>query len=192
MKFDKDRFQKFFKTLPKDLRHAVEIRNDSFKDPHYIELLRKYNIAYVIADTADRWVYAEDLTADFVYVRLHGFKELYSGGYTKPALKMWAERIKSWQSGKPAKNPTLIAKHAVKTKGKKDTFIYFDNDAKVNAPFDAASLMLLLQDESALIMPEVDPKETLKRRIGLSERYLTTLQDRAIKRKVRTTKKAKK
>jgi uncharacterized protein YecE (DUF72 family) len=183
MKYDPDRFKKFFKTLPKDLRHAVEVRNDSFKDPGYIDLLRKYNIAYVIADTADRWLYAEDLTADFVYARLHGFKELYSGGYPKAALKMWAEKFKLWQIGKTAKNPKLISDPVRTPKTKKDMYIYFDNDAKVNAPFDAASLMHLLQEEKSLVLPEISPKETLARRKGLSKSYLTTLQDRAIKRK---------
>lgn len=184
MKFDEAKFREFFKILPSDLRHAVEIRNNSFKDPKYIELLRKHNIAYVIADTADRWVYAEDITADFIYVRLHGFKELYTGGYPKSALKVWADKLKNWESGKTTKKPVLIGE-AIKPKSKmkKDMFIYFDNDAKVNAPFDATSMMLLLKDEPGLILPEIDPKETLKRRRGLNEKILSSLQERAVKRK---------
>ncbi|MCC2677816.1 MAG: hypothetical protein K0R29_392 [Pseudobdellovibrio sp.] len=184
MKFDEDRFKKFFKILPKDLRHAVEIRNDSFKDERYIELLRKYNVAYVIADTANRWVYAEDLTADFVYVRLHGFKELYTGGYTLPALKKWKEKFLCWQAGNTADRPVLIADHIKGRSKKKDMFIYFDNDAKVNAPFDAAALASLLENENSLVLPEIDPRETLKRKKGLNKRILLRLQDRAIKRKI--------
>jgi len=187
MKFDEDRFKTFFKILPKDLRHAVEIRHDSFKDERYIALLRKYNIAYVIADTANRWIYAEDLTADFVYVRLHGFKELYRGGYTRPALKKWKEKLLCWKEGNTAKNAALISDHVTgRSKKTKDMFIYFDNDAKVNAPFDAASLMLLMENEKTLILPEIHPSETLRRKRGISERVLRKLQDRAVKRKLKS------
>jgi uncharacterized protein YecE (DUF72 family) len=66
------------------LRHAVEIRNDSFIDPEFVRLLKRYNVALVIADTAGKWPYREDLTSDFVYLRLHGAEELYASGYSEP------------------------------------------------------------------------------------------------------------
>jgi uncharacterized protein YecE (DUF72 family) len=62
------------------LRHAIEIRNESFLDESFVELLRAHNVAFVIAETARRWPMTQDITADFVYMRLHGNKELYEGG----------------------------------------------------------------------------------------------------------------
>ena len=68
------------------LRYAVEVRHPSFMVPEFFALLRKHKIAFVFADTAKKWPYAEDLTADFVYIRLHGDKELYVSGYNNKAL----------------------------------------------------------------------------------------------------------
>src|SRR4029078_5982627 len=78
------------------LRHAVEIRHPSFVDPAFVALLRRHRIALVAADTAGRWPLLEDLTADFVYVRLHGDEELYASGYDDAALDRWAARIAKW------------------------------------------------------------------------------------------------
>ncbi len=63
-------------------------------------LLREQNIALVVADTAGRWPFLEDLTSDFVYVRLHGDAKLYESGYTDAALERWAERIRAWRDGR--------------------------------------------------------------------------------------------
>jgi uncharacterized protein YecE (DUF72 family) len=83
----------------RELRHAIEIRNESFLDPSFIELLRAHNIALVIAETAGRWPMVHDITADFVYLRLHGDKELYRSGYSDKALERWARRIRAWSAG---------------------------------------------------------------------------------------------
>jgi uncharacterized protein YecE (DUF72 family) len=105
------------------LRHAIEIRHPSFVDEKFTSLLKKYDIGLVVADTAGKWPKLFDVTADFVYVRLHGDVEIYKSGYTSRALDSWAKRIRAWaQDGK-------------------DVFVYFDNDMKVKAPFDALSLM---------------------------------------------------
>jgi uncharacterized protein YecE (DUF72 family) len=68
------------------LRHALEVRHESFVDPRFVELLRRWRIALVVADTAGTWPAMEDVTADFVYVRLHGDAELYVSGDTDVAL----------------------------------------------------------------------------------------------------------
>jgi uncharacterized protein YecE (DUF72 family) len=107
------------------LRYAVEIRHPSFLVPEFFEMLRTCQIAFVIADTAGKWPYAEEITADFVYCRLHGDEQLYVSGYGDPALRSWAGRIRRWRRGR-------------------DVFVYFDNDAKVHAPFDAQRLSELL------------------------------------------------
>lgn len=123
------------------LRHAMEIRHDSFIDPAFIALLRKYKVALVVADTVNKWPYSEDVTADFMYLRLHGEKELYAGGYTEAALDRWAERIRAWNTGgEPADARRISDQPAAKRKSR-DIFCYFDNDIKVDAPFDARRLI---------------------------------------------------
>ena len=104
------------------MRHAVEIRHESFMDPAFIAMLRRYNVALVVADTAGRWPLCEDLTADFVYIRLHGDKELYASGYEDAAIAAWAARIHAWRK-------------------ERDVYCYFDNDIKVHAPYDAQRLI---------------------------------------------------
>jgi len=75
------------------LRYCVEIRHASFLVPDFFELLREFNIAFVFADTAGKWPYAADLTANFVYCRLHGDTQLYTSGYSDRALDWWATRL---------------------------------------------------------------------------------------------------
>lgn len=126
----------------KPLRHAVEIRHESFVDPAFTRLLRRYNTALVIADTAGKWPYREDLTSDFVYLRLHGAEELYASGYTPQALKRWGDRIEAWNHGQQPTDPQLIApRQKPKVRKSREVFCYFDNDIKVRAPFDARSLL---------------------------------------------------
>ncbi|RIL03991.1 MAG: DUF72 domain-containing protein, partial [Proteobacteria bacterium] len=81
------------------LRHALEVRHPSFADPAFVALLRRHGVALVVADTAGRWPYCEDVTADFVYVRLHGEKQLYASGYDAAAIERWAARIRAWSEG---------------------------------------------------------------------------------------------
>jgi uncharacterized protein YecE (DUF72 family) len=106
------------------LRHAVEVRHPSFETPRFAELLREHCVAGVLADSGGRWPTIRDATADFCYVRLHGAEELYASGYDEPALREWAARIRAFAP--------------------RDIYVYFDNDAKVRAPFDAMALAGLL------------------------------------------------
>lgn len=167
MSFDPDRFEAFLKLLPRDfkeaahlakkttlkkeridvsfeenlpLRHAVEIRNMSFLNPWFVDLLKQYNVAIVFADTAGRWPYLEDVTADFIYIRLHGDEELYVSGYDDATLNFWSDRIRLWKEGKEPKDRLTMTEEKATPK-KRDVFVYFDNDAKVRAPVDAESLI---------------------------------------------------
>ncbi len=126
------------------LRHAVEIRNDSFIDEAFIALLRKYKVALVVADTASKWPCYEDVTADFMYLRLHGDKELYASGYSEAALQRWAARIRAWSAGAQPDDARLISAKAAPRRASRDVFCYFDNDIKVHAPFDAKRLIAIL------------------------------------------------
>jgi len=150
-RFDPERLDAFFRLLPRSgaqalalarrrdgrmtgcarfaigadrpLRHAIEIRHPSFMNRDFVDLLREHGIGLVVADTAGKWPKLFELTAPFVYVRLHGDKELYASGYTKRALDAWAKRIRAWD------------------RAGRDVYVYFDNDMKVKAPFDALLLM---------------------------------------------------
>jgi uncharacterized protein YecE (DUF72 family) len=105
------------------LRHAVEIRHPSFMNEEFVSLLRKHDMGLVVADTAGKWPKLFHVTADFVYVRLHGDVKIYTSGYTDRALANWARRIRRWAADG------------------RDVYVYFDNDVKVRAPFDALTLM---------------------------------------------------
>jgi uncharacterized protein YecE (DUF72 family) len=126
------------------LRHAVEIRHESFLDPSFIALLRKYKVALVVADTARKWPYYEDITADFMYLRLHGDEELYASGYSDAALERWAARIRTWAGGQQPKDAHLISTKPAPKRASRDIYCYFDNDIKVHAPFDARKLIVRL------------------------------------------------
>jgi uncharacterized protein YecE (DUF72 family) len=104
------------------LRHTMEIRHDSFVTPEFFECLRRHGVATCIADNARDWPVLDEVTADFVYCRLHGHTQMYVSGYSGPALDRWAERIRAWR------------------RGGRDVYVYFDNDAKIRAPYDAINL----------------------------------------------------
>jgi len=172
LRYERERLTDFLSTLPRDtseaaamaqkhdesvsetwtttnqrrpLRHALEIRNKSFVNPEFVSLLRQYNVALVIADTAGKWPLMEDVTADFVYIRLHGDSELYVSGYTPTALKMWAKKIRTWSRGENSNRKKLISAPISGPAGGRDIYVYFDNDAKIRAPYDAMNLAFLLK-----------------------------------------------
>lgn len=123
------------------IRHAMEIRHVSFIDASFVALLRKYRVALVVADTAGKWPYCEDVTSDFMYLRLHGDKELYASGYTEASLDRWAARIEAWSSGGEPTDAQRIAPGSSPAASGRDVYCYFDNDIKVRAPFDARRLI---------------------------------------------------
>jgi Uncharacterized conserved protein len=167
-RFDPERLREFFNLLPRStkeaavfarhhdhrlkarawlrvdrdrpLRHALEVRHPSFECAEFIALLREHDIALVVADTAGKWPLMHDVTSDFVYVRLHGDTELYASGYTPAALDAWAEKIRAWSAGDDAAEGRRLGA-AVERRGRgRDVYVYFDNDVKAYAPFDAMGL----------------------------------------------------
>ena len=122
-------------TRDRPIRHALEVRHDSFHDPAFLRLLARWNIAVCVADTAGQWPAIDAVTSDFVYVRLHGDKRLYVSGYSGTSLDGWAERIRSWLA-----------------RGR-DVYVYFDNDVKVRAPFDAMNLAARLGHGERVTFP---------------------------------------
>jgi uncharacterized protein YecE (DUF72 family) len=106
--------------------------------PRFISLLRRYGVALVFADTVE-WPYFEDLTTDFAYLRLHGSEELYVSGYDDAALDRWAARVALWAAGRAPKDARCLVPGTGPARPR-DVYVYFDNDAKVRAPFDALGL----------------------------------------------------
>ena len=166
-KFEPDRLDAFFSILPRShkeaarlarrhderldgrswfavredrpLRHAIEIRNDTFVCEEFIALLRKHNVALVVADTVE-WPLLMDVTADFVYCRLHGSEVLYASGYDRDAIDRWANRVVQWAQGREVEDGNKASATPGPAAQSRDVYVYFDNDAKVRAPFDAMQL----------------------------------------------------
>jgi uncharacterized protein YecE (DUF72 family) len=122
------------------LRHAMEIRHKSFVTPEFVDLLRRYEVAMVCADAVE-WPRLMDVTADFIYCRLHGSEVLYASGYDAVSLDQWAARIAAWACGEEPEDGTKASTEPPVKRGQRDVYVYFDNDAKVRAPFDAQGLM---------------------------------------------------
>lgn len=149
--FDADRLRAFFDLLPRStpaaaelaarhddkvsedracvssdhhgpVRHVLEARHPSFTRPEALDLLREHDIGCVVADSGGTWPEIDAVTSEVVYVRLHGHTELYASGYAPSSLDRWAERCREWS-------------------GRAEVFVYFDNDARGRAPYDAVSLL---------------------------------------------------
>jgi uncharacterized protein YecE (DUF72 family) len=105
------------------LRHALEVRHPSFCTDRTVALLRNHGLALVLADSPHTWPLLEQDTADFRYVRLHGHPDLYASGYSPPELDFWAEKVRAW------------------TAAGQDSYVYFDNDIRGRAPYDAEALL---------------------------------------------------
>jgi len=125
---------------PRRLRHALEVRHASFVDPSFIALLRRHQVAFVVADTAGRWPEYEDVTADFVYIRLHGAEQLYVSGYTEPELDRFAARIKCWTTGTEPSDARRISPVRAPASRAREVVCYFDNTDKIEAPRNAMHL----------------------------------------------------
>lgn len=109
------------------LRHALEVRHPSYACDAFLELVRRHGVALVAADTAGRFLYQEQVTTAFVYVRLHGSKQLYVSRYSDRELDSWAGKLERWHD-----------------QGL-DVYLYFDNDAEGHAPADAMRLKARLR-----------------------------------------------
>lgn len=130
---------------PRRLHHAFEIRNESFLDAHFIALLRRYGIALVVADTGGKWPSPTDVTADFLYLRLHGATELYRSRYSEASLRKWARRIHAWRSGTRPDDDTPVV-DAEPPRRPRDVYCYFDNTDKLHAPANARRLQQLVDE----------------------------------------------
>jgi uncharacterized protein YecE (DUF72 family) len=142
-KFDAGDFEAFLKLLPdkagkQKLRHAVEVRHDSFKAPEFVDLARKHGAAIVYAHSGE-FPEIADPTADFIYARLQKTQEKIGTGYSGADLDGWTKRARVWDAGGTPKDLPLLSKAPEKTP--RDCFIYFISGAKVRAPAAAMALI---------------------------------------------------
>jgi uncharacterized protein YecE (DUF72 family) len=119
LRFDGDLVSAFFDLLDPAFRYTVEARNESFVGEPFFSLLRARNMAWCISETAGRYPHSEAITADFVYMRLHGRESLYASSYSDDELRGIKGQIEAWG---------------------KETFVYFDNDFAGYAPLNALTL----------------------------------------------------
>ena len=151
------------------IRHAIEIRHASCECSEFITLLRKNRIALVVADTVE-WPLMMDVTADFVYCRLHGSEQLYTSGYEADAIDTWARRVVAWSRGREVTDGKRVHPKPAQKRIAREVFVYFDNDAKVRAPFDAERLRARVkeidEDESRSAGEAGEPPKTKIRAIG--------------------------
>jgi uncharacterized protein YecE (DUF72 family) len=181
--FDAERLDSFLTLLPRDLvaaaalarkreafmrgrvtlriganhamRYALEVRHPSFRDPNCMHLLRKHRVALVIAETAGRWPLLEDITSDFLYLRLHGDKKLYRSGYSDKALARWATRIRAWSRGEEPNDAIKAAPQLKPPARPQAVYCFFDNtDEKLRAPEDAQNLIGKLRLKTPSSCPE--------------------------------------
>ena len=113
------------KEAPKVLRFAFEFRNESWCNEKIYQILKRFNFAWVVVDSPS-WPKVYQVTADFVYVRMHGSKILFGSKYTKKELENLAKKIKEWK------------------KQNLDVYVYFNNDAHGYAIENAKELLKIL------------------------------------------------
>jgi uncharacterized protein YecE (DUF72 family) len=143
-RFDADDFAAFLKLLPSSvdglpIRHAVEVRHESFKNPDFIALAREHGVAVVTAGDSE---YPEitDVTAPFVYARIMGTVESEEQGYSAVALDQWAKRAKTWAAGGSPEDLKMVAAPKSDAAGR-EVFIYVISGAKERNPAAAMALI---------------------------------------------------
>ncbi len=144
-KFNPDDLEGFLSLLPKTLagrplRHALEVRHDSFCAPAFPALLRKYGIANVYAKH-NTYPEIADLTADFVYARLQTGSDTVEAAYPPAELDAWAGRFRTWAGGETPKDLPLVDPEHSAPKADRDVFAFVIHEGKVRAPAAAMALI---------------------------------------------------
>lgn len=170
MRFDPDRIDQFFAMLPKEtdsavrladqhdsrvsepsypasrnrrIRHAFEFRDKSFMTDEMARIARRHGVAIAFSHSS-QWPYVEQLTAGFVYLRLHGPKRLYASRYGN-RLERWAQRVERWEAGETPSQPADFSSLTPPKRKGRDVYVYFDNDHHAYAAEDALALRRLLE-----------------------------------------------
>ena len=143
--FDAADFEAFLKLLPPEVEgrkimHAVEVRHPSFRDPAFIDLLRKYGVAVIVAGDSD-YPQIADVTAPFVYARIMGTTEKANAGYAPKALDAWADRAKLWAGGKAPADLEVAGKGKPPAAKSRPVFLYVISGHKELNPAAARALI---------------------------------------------------
>ncbi len=171
LRFDADRIDGFFRLLPHDtnaavalahrhdervadvafgpgtnhrIRHVFEVRHASYLCETMVLLARRHGVALAFSHSS-AWPYIEEITAGFVYVRLHGPAELYTSPYGVPRLSRWRDRVMAWQAAGEPDDPVRVTERRPPERKSRDVYVYFDNDGHGHAPREAAQLCRLVE-----------------------------------------------
>ena len=152
-KFDAEEFEGFLKMLPErleglPLRHALEVRHESFLCREFVELARKYNAALVCSHS-EKYPQIFDQTADFSYARLMCSREDIETGYSESELEAWAATATNWSNGKLPEGPEYITSPGTLVAGR-DVYMFVISGAKIRAPAAAQALMKKIEDQGEL------------------------------------------
>jgi uncharacterized protein YecE (DUF72 family) len=149
-KFEPADFGAFLELLPRELagraiRHAVEVRHDSFRTAAFVSLLREFETPVVFAEHRIYPAIA-DLTGDFVYARLQMGEDSVPTGYPPEALDAWSKRVRLWARGHDPHDLPRIEPDRESQMGLRDVFVYFIHEGKVRAPAAAMALIERIRD----------------------------------------------
>ena len=145
-RFDVDDFTGFLRCLPKQvgalpLRHALDVRHESFRCEAFVDLARRYEVAIVCSDSDD-YPMIGDVTADFVYARLMRARADVVTGYSMADIATWTAHARAWAGGNTVDALGLVAKPAVERS--RDVFAFVINGAKERAPAGARAMLEML------------------------------------------------
>jgi uncharacterized protein YecE (DUF72 family) len=127
------------------MRHVLEVRHEAHLTAEIARIARSHGVALAFSH-ASAWRYVEEITAGFVYLRLHGPGALYASEYGDDRLDWWADRIRRWKDGGQPDDARRLTDMAPPQRKERDVYVYFDNTAAGHAPRDAARLIELLED----------------------------------------------
>ena len=125
------------------MRHVLEVRHESFLQAETARIARDHGVALCSSHSSE-WPYVEEITAGFVYLRLHGPRELYGSPYSESDLDLWAQRVLTWRNGGQVEDGRRISDLSPPPRKERDVYVYFDNTAAGHAPEDAAYLRELI------------------------------------------------
>ena len=142
-KFDPEDFEAFLKLLPASheghtLRHAVEVRHESFRTQAFVEMIRARGVAAVISADGD-FPQVADITAPFVYARIMGTREEEPLGYSEASLELWADRARTWAGGGLPEGMSYVGSN--ETAQARDVYLYVISGHKVRNPLAATALI---------------------------------------------------
>lgn len=129
------------------IRHVFEVRHDSYLCSEMVRIAGRHGVALAFSHSRE-WPYVEEVTAGFVYLRLHGPERLYASPYGDEALSQWADRVLAWRSADEPEDAERITERKAPPRKERDVYVYFDNDEGGHAPREAARLAEMIAERA--------------------------------------------